>query len=78
MEGRTPAPPKNPWNDDSTVNTNELWFCLHGFKAVQDFVHPQFDLFGVSLFFLATRISTLPGADTEWSYWIAAKQATNF
>ena len=37
-------PPKKPWNDDSPVNTNKLWFRMvsHGFKVVQDFVHPQY------------------------------------
>ena len=30
--GRNPAPPKKPQNDDSPA---------HGFKAVQNFVHPE-------------------------------------
>ena len=25
MAGQNPAPPKNPWNDDSLVNTNRPW-----------------------------------------------------
>ena len=28
MEGRNPAPPKKPWNDDSPVNTNNQWFPM--------------------------------------------------
>ena len=36
------APPKKPWNDDSPVNTNKQWF-FHGFKTVQNFVHPQYE-----------------------------------
>ena len=28
VDGRNPAPPKNPWNDDSLVNTNELRFSM--------------------------------------------------
>ena len=27
MDGRNPAPPKKPWNDDSPVNANEQWFA---------------------------------------------------
>ena len=36
MDGRNPAPPKTPWNDDSPVNG---FPC---FKVVQDFVQPQY------------------------------------
>ena len=28
VDGRNPAPPKNPWNDGSTVNTNKQWFPM--------------------------------------------------
>ena len=28
VDGRNPAPPKNPWNDDSSVNTNKQWLPL--------------------------------------------------
>ena len=27
VDGRNPAPPKTPWNDDSPVNANEQWFA---------------------------------------------------
>ena len=39
VDGRNPAPPKKPWNDDSPVNTNNQWFP-HGFKVAPDFVYP--------------------------------------
>ena len=35
LDGRNPAPPQKPWNDDSLISTNKQWF-YHGFK-VQDF-----------------------------------------
>ena len=28
VDGRNPAPPKKPWNDDSPVNTNQPWFLI--------------------------------------------------
>ena len=28
VDGRNPAPPKKPWNDDSPVKTNEQWFPM--------------------------------------------------
>ena len=28
MDGRNPAPPKKPWNDDSPANTNKQWFLM--------------------------------------------------
>ena len=28
VDGRNPAPPKKPWNDDSPVNTNKQWFPM--------------------------------------------------
>ena len=28
VDGRNPAPPKKPWNDDSPVNTNNQWFPM--------------------------------------------------
>ena len=28
VDGRNPAPPKKPWNDDSPVNTNTQWFPM--------------------------------------------------
>ena len=37
MDGRTPAPPKKLWNDDSLVNTS----ANNGFNVVQDSVRPQ-------------------------------------
>ena len=40
VDGRNPAPPKKPCNDDSPVNTNKL-MVSHGFNMVEDFVHPQ-------------------------------------
>ena len=43
MDGRNPAPPKKPWNDDSPANTNEQWFPMV-LKVVQDFVHQQYVL----------------------------------
>ena len=35
------APPRKPWYDDSPVNTNQQ-MASHGFKVVQEFVHPQY------------------------------------
>ena len=32
VDGRNPAPPKKPWNDDSPANTNTPWVS-HGFEA---------------------------------------------
>ena len=40
VDGQNPAPPKNPWNEDSPVNTNEQWFPMLSL-VMQDFVHPQ-------------------------------------
>ena len=37
MDGR------NAWNDDPPVNSNKQWFP-HGFKVVQDFVRPQYQV----------------------------------
>ena len=28
VDGRNPAPPKKPWNDDSPVNTHKHWFFV--------------------------------------------------
>ena len=28
MDGRNPAPPKDPWNDDSLVDANQQWFAM--------------------------------------------------
>ena len=44
VDGRNPAPPKEPWNDDSTVSTNKRVGFNHGFKVMReaDFVHPQY------------------------------------
>ena len=28
VDGRNPAPPKKPWNDESPVNTNQQWFRM--------------------------------------------------
>ena len=28
VDGRNPAPPKKPWNDESNVNTNKQWFPM--------------------------------------------------
>ena len=28
VDGRNPAPPKKPWNDDSLVNANKQWFPM--------------------------------------------------
>ena len=28
VDGRNPAPPKKPWNDNSPVNTNKQWVSL--------------------------------------------------
>ena len=28
VDGRNPAPPKKPWDDDSSVNTNKHWFPM--------------------------------------------------
>ena len=28
VDGRNPAPPKTPWNDDSLVNTNKQWLPM--------------------------------------------------
>ena len=43
MDGRNPAPPKKPWNDDSPLNTNKQWLLI-GFNVVRtDFIHPQYD-----------------------------------
>ena len=36
------APPKKPWSDDSSVNTNKRYGFNHGFQVVQDIVHPQY------------------------------------
>ena len=41
VDGRNPAPPRKSENDDSPVNTNKQ-MVSHGFKVVQDFVHPQY------------------------------------
>ena len=41
MNGRNPAPPKKPWNDDSPVNTNKQWFRMVS-KWCRNFVHPQY------------------------------------
>ena len=45
VDGQNPAPPKNPWNDGSLVNTNRPWFpmvskwcrilSIHGTLALQ-------------------------------------------
>ena len=42
VDGRNPAPPKKPWNEDSPVNTNKL--VSHGFNAVQNEFrnHPRY------------------------------------
>ena len=43
VDGRNPAPPKKPCNDDSPVNTNKRYGFNHGFKVVRtDLVHPQY------------------------------------
>ena len=42
VDGRTPAPPKNHWNDDSAAITDQHWLS-HGFKVLRtDFVHPLY------------------------------------
>ena len=28
VDGQNPAPPKKPWNDDSSVNTHKQWFLM--------------------------------------------------
>ena len=30
VDARNSAPPTNPWNVDSLVNTNKQWFLIHG------------------------------------------------
>ena len=40
MDGRNPALPGKPWNDDSSVNANKQWFPM--VSVVQEFVHPQY------------------------------------
>ena len=43
VDGRNPAPPKKPWNDDSHVNTNKPWFQPWFQKwCDMDFVRPQY------------------------------------
>ena len=39
--GRNPAPPKKPRKDDSPRKYQQK-MVSHGFKVVQDFVHPQY------------------------------------
>ena len=38
VDGRNPAPPKKPWNDDSLVNTNQQWFPMVSKWSDMDFV----------------------------------------
>ena len=40
VDGRNPAPPKNPWDDDFPVNTNKQWFPEVS-TCELDFDHPQ-------------------------------------
>ena len=42
VDGRNPAPPKKPWNDDSLVNDNQQWFPMVLKWCEMDFVHPQY------------------------------------
>ena len=39
VDGQNPAPPKKPWND--ILYKYHQAIVSHGFKVVQDFVHPQ-------------------------------------
>ena len=40
-DGQNPAPPKRPWQDDSSVDSQQA-MVSHGFRVVQDFVHLQY------------------------------------
>ena len=42
VDGRNPAPPKKPWNDDPPANTNKQWFSMISKWCEMDFVHPQY------------------------------------
>ena len=39
--GRNPAPPKNPWNDDSPVNPNKQWLPIISKWCETDFEDPS-------------------------------------
>ena len=38
VDGRNPAPPKKPWNDDSNVNTNEQWLPCERISSIHSLV----------------------------------------
>ena len=65
VDGRNPAPRKNPWNDDSPVKNQQI-MVSNGFKVVQDFVHPQYVLFPSNILHVA-HIPELQGDDIDFS-----------
>ena len=56
MDGRNPAPPKELWNDDSPVNSNERYGFNRGNPKVRNGFrnHPQYDSEHVG--FLSSRV----------------------
>ena len=44
VDGRNPAPPKKPWNDDSLVNTNQQWFPMVSKWCRISSIHRTFSL----------------------------------
>ena len=46
VDGRNPAPPKKPWNDESPVNANKQWFLMVSkwcrISSIHSMVHSAF------------------------------------